>query len=257
MFNEVPFSTPFFGPTAATCNQCHKLDTTFNAELGVRFPGLFGSDGNTTFVLQPQLLKNPHFRNQYQKVGMFGNALTPQVVIPGNNEHQGDQVRGFGFLHDGSVDTDFRFMNALFFAQLPFNPAGIPFGPAGDAIRRDFESLLLAFPSNLAPIVGQQVTLTASTAAAAGPRVDLLEWAASVGQCDLVVKGWLAGREQGFLYTNAGYQADRAGVPLISPASLRQLASFVGATYTCAPPGSGRRIGIDRDLDGILDGDEH
>ena len=27
-------------------------------------------------------------------------------------------------------------------------------------------------------------------------------------------------------------------------------------TFTCVPPGSGLRIGIDRDDDGILDGDE-
>ena len=27
-------------------------------------------------------------------------------------------------------------------------------------------------------------------------------------------------------------------------------------TFTAVPPGSGRRIGIDRDLDGVLDGDE-
>jgi hypothetical protein len=27
-------------------------------------------------------------------------------------------------------------------------------------------------------------------------------------------------------------------------------------TYTCVPVGSGRRIGIDRDEDGVLDGDE-
>ena len=27
-------------------------------------------------------------------------------------------------------------------------------------------------------------------------------------------------------------------------------------TYTCTPPGSGVRIGIDRDEDGVLDGDE-
>lgn len=28
-------------------------------------------------------------------------------------------------------------------------------------------------------------------------------------------------------------------------------------TYTCVPPGSGLRIGLDRDEDGILDGDDH
>jgi hypothetical protein len=35
------------------------------------------------------------------------------------------------------------------------------------------------------------------------------------------------------------------------------VASTGGAlTSTCAPPGSGERMGIDRDLDGALDGDE-
>jgi hypothetical protein len=28
-------------------------------------------------------------------------------------------------------------------------------------------------------------------------------------------------------------------------------------TYTCVPPGSGWRIGLDRDEDGILDGNDH
>ena len=44
----------------------------------------------------------------------------------------------------------------------------------------------------------------------------------------------------------------------ISDASLRQNASRRGGelTYTCTPPGSGVRIGIDRNEDGVLDGDE-
>ena len=33
-------------------------------------------------------------------------------INPGDNGHKGDQVRGFGFLHDGSIDTVFRFHNA-------------------------------------------------------------------------------------------------------------------------------------------------
>jgi hypothetical protein len=39
---------------------------------------------------------------------------------------------------------------------------------------------------------------------------------------------------------------------------LRVLALFPGqeTTYTCVPVGSGRRIGIDRDVDGVLDADE-
>lgn len=44
----------------------------------------------------------------------------------------------------------------------------------------------------------------------------------------------------------------------LSDASLRQRASQKGGelTYTCTPPGSGVRAGIDRDEDGVLDGDE-
>ena len=44
----------------------------------------------------------------------------------------------------------------------------------------------------------------------------------------------------------------------IDEASLRAKATPAGGgldlVYTCAPPGSGQRIGIDRDLDGVLNG---
>jgi DNA-binding beta-propeller fold protein YncE len=249
--------------TFRACSSCHKLDQSFNAEFGVRYPGVFGSDNNSTFVFEPIILKNPHLRNQYQKIGMFGNPNVPQAVLPGDNDNKGDQVRGFGFFHDGSVDTDFRFVSAIFFAQIPdpnsfiFNPTGIPISPEGDQQRRDLEQFMYGFPSNMAPIVGQQVTLSADTAAVAGPRLDLLEWAASVGQCDLVAKARIGGSEHGALYTSGGYQTDKALVPLVPSATLRQQAVSVGGiTFTCVPPGSGTRIGIDRDLDGILDGDE-
>ncbi|WP_438019871.1 thrombospondin type 3 repeat-containing protein [Sorangium sp. So ce315] len=39
---------------------------------------------------------------------------------------------------------------------------------------------------------------------------------------------------------------------------LRVIVSVTSSvlTYTCVPPGNGERIGVDRDLDGFLDGDE-
>ena len=42
----------------------------------------------------------------------------------------------------------------------------------------------------------------------------------------------------------------------VADADLRALAGDADLTFTAVPPGSGRRIGIDRDLDGVLDGDE-
>ncbi len=244
--------------TVTTCVGCHRLDPGYNAEYGVQFPGSFGSDGNSTFVFEPQLFKNAHLRNEYQKVGMFGNVAV-NAVLPGNNGFQGDQVRGFGFLHDGSVDTDFRFVSALFFAQIPgFNPIGIPPPPAGDTIRRQLESFMYAFPSNLKPIVGQQITLTASNGAVVGGRIALLEQQAAAGNCDLVAKAGLPDREHGFVYAGGRFVADRKGAPPLSDAAVRGLATGKWTvTFTCVPPGSGVRIGIDRDLDGILDGDEH
>ncbi len=52
--------------------------------------------------------------------------------------------------------------------------------------------------------------------------------------------------------------SDRQSLPSIPEPLLRQTAIANGheLTYTCAPPGSGARIGIDRDEDGFLDGDE-
>lgn len=251
-----------------TCNGCHALDPQANPAS--QHPGFFGTAGSITFDFQPQLIKTPHLRNLYQKVGMFGMAAPPFGILPGDNAHKGDQVRGFGFLHDGSFDTVFRFMRGMGFSPFdgitipegtfPDNPDGFEDTPAGDLIRRDIEAFLLAFDSNMQPIVGQQVTLSAATAVAVSPRIALLMARAEAGDCELVAKGTtLTGRSVGFLYAGNGqFQSDRQAVPLVPAGVLRLLGILPQheLTYTCVPPGSGRRIGIDRDEDDILDGDE-
>ena len=45
----------------------------------------------------------------------------------------------------------------------------------GFALRHAIVAFMMAYDSNLAPIVGQQTTLTSSNAATAGARLDLLE----------------------------------------------------------------------------------
>jgi hypothetical protein len=74
-----------------------------------------------------------------------------------------------------------------------------------------------------------------------------------------VVKGTVAGEQRGWLRLASGsYRSDRTSEPLLTPSDLRTRASTPGQelTYTCAPPGSGFRIGIDRDEDGWFDRDE-
>ena len=150
----------------------------------------------------------------------------------------------------------FRFNSG--FDASALNPVGLPITPEGAQAKRNMEQFMLAFDTNLAPIVGQQVTLTAATRQAVSPRIDLLMARADAGECDLVAKGRILD-EVGFLYLGGGrFQADRRALPPILDRDLRRLVTATGAalTYTCVPPGSGTRIGIDRDLDGALDGDE-
>lgn len=239
------------------CETCHRLDPEANPS--VNQPGFFGTDGRSSFSFISQLMKIPHLRNMYQKVGMFGLPPVP-ILIPGLEGFQGDQVRGFGFTHDGAFDSMFRFFSLLAFAELPFNPGGFPIGPEGDVMKRQVEAFMFAFDSNVAPVVGQQVTLTHENALDAGPRIDLLLARATAGECDLVAKTALLGIEIGYLHVGGGmFMRNRQGLPHLTDTQLRALATnlpLTPLTFTCAPPGSGVRMAIDRDLDGWLDGDE-
>jgi hypothetical protein len=251
------FMNNISGFQGRTCNQCHVLDPQGNAEFGVERPGFFGTDGRYSFEAQPQILKIPHLRNQYQKVGMFGVGPIPLLHV-GSDEFMGDQIRGFGFLHDGSVPTLFDFNASIVFDTTPENPGGFPLGEAGDELRHDVAQFMLAFDSNMAPIVGQQITLGRHDDVIVGHRIDLMRARADAGECDLVVKGNSNGREVGFLYAGGQFEQNRSSQPMLSDAAVRRIADHPNQelTYTCVPPGSGVRIALDRDLDGSLDGDE-
>jgi hypothetical protein len=215
--------------TVATCNGCHVLNPA---------QGFFSTGGGQSFEGEPQNFKIPHLRNAYDKIGMFSVS--------------GDQVRGFGFLHDGSVDTLKTFLEAPVFTS-------------NNNQERDLEQLALAFPTDFAPIVGQQVTLTSTNSAAVDPRIDLMIQRAgtnynslmaggNVPECDLVVKGSVGGVRRGWVRQAGGMFLDDTN-NTISDASLRNLATTEGPlTYTAVPPGSGTRMGIDRDEDTVLDG---
>jgi len=250
-------SAPDFNGAVLTCASCHKIDP--NANPGTAAPGLFGSNGRSSFDFNPQLFKVPHLRNLYQKVGKFGSPENPGF-LGGDNGFKGDQVRGYGFLNDGSLDTVFRFVHGISFSEQFNGPGknGIADGPAGEVQRQQLEAFVLAFPTNLAPVMGQQVTLTAASAAAVGSRVGILRQRADAGECDLVAKTTIAGEEAGFLYVGSGlFKSDRRGQPPIPAAELRSLTgSGHPVTYTCVPRGSGERLGVDRDGDGVWDGDE-
>jgi YVTN family beta-propeller protein len=242
----------------ASCNDCHTLDPG---------NGFFGGDGRSTFDAGTEIFKVPHLRNMYQKVGMFGEAepepannglIGTVTAFDGPFTHQGDQVRGYGYTHDGSVDTLFRFVSASLF-DITNNE------------QSQVEAFMIAFDTDLAPIVGQQVTLTSSNAGVAGSRIGLMlarcgtDFASKVlvdlnggpvNECDLIAKLEQGGSARGYLYDAAAdeFLPDDGGAA-ISDAALRALAgtSNQEITYTAVPPGSGFRMGINRDLDNHLD----
>jgi DNA-binding beta-propeller fold protein YncE len=273
------------------CNGCHVLDRTGNAGATAH-PGFFGTDGRLSFEGLPQLFKVPHLRNAYQKLGMYAASPAPDrmlaTFVPQLNGQPASgapvpAVRGFGYLNDGTIGTIDEFLTGVVFllrdvavqtsgGGLAPNPAGIPFfndpnnpfdstsgiSTAGIELRQALADFVLAFDSNMFPIVGQQVTVSPRDASSAAARVALLEARATAGDCDLVVHGWLAGREHGFVFSHGVFVQDTAFAPALPPSSLLALVGLAAPslTFTAVPPGSGWRIGIDRNGDGVADGDE-
>src|SRR5579883_399496 len=239
----VPGLEVIAGQISFSCNGCHVLDAS---------KGFFGTGGNQSFEALPEIIKIPHLRNAYTKIGMFGAPSVTFYDAPDSGP-TGDQVRGFGYLGDGSTDTIFRFLSAKV-----FRPArGVGFPPDNpDATRRDVEQFILAFDSDLAPIVGQQVTLTNNNSPGAAARIGLLMRRASasftskslggtVMECDLVAQVVQNGRVMSYLYDPAAnnFMPDD-GSARVSDEALRSLAATPGqeVTYTAATPGSGARI---------------
>ncbi|QFU76382.1 hypothetical protein EY643_12315 [Halioglobus maricola] len=207
------------------CNDCHTLNPGQNqfgtgGEVSDEGPGI------------TEDFKVPHFRNLYTKVGMFG--LSPGAILRGT-PHQGDQVRGFGYLHDGSMDTLDNFFSAIQFNL--FNNTERRFAII------DF---VMASDSNLAPIVGQQITLDGTGRyAAASLRLDLLIARALAGsdrpECDLVVHGVVGGEQRAAMLREDGYFhfGNPASLPL-PIGEIKQLAKQPGRafTFSCVPPGT-------------------
>lgn len=218
-----------------TCNACHDLDPA---------AGFFGTGGDQTFEGETQTFKVAHMRNLYDKIGRF--------------DVSGDQIRGFSYLHDGSVDTIDTFISSGVFTLT-------------DAQEIDLEQFAHRFPTDLAPAVGQQVTLTATNSGVVGPRISaginlasannfdsFILGGANLPHCDFIAKGSVGGVKRGWLYQPGAnnFLADDGST--ISDAALRGLATSDGpVTYTCVPPGSGVRMAIDRDEDGVLDGNDN
>jgi DNA-binding beta-propeller fold protein YncE len=244
------------------CVTCHTLptgagtDMTFSGfnytqlppgPMGERHLAMVSVDGSTNITI-----KTPQIRNAYFKVGF-------ECTQP-------ESLGGFGFLHDGSVDSIARFVAEPVFnvasdqevadlvafilclsgSDLPAGAVNNPLSPPGVPSKDSHAA------------VGTQVTITSPTPTA--PQLALIQSLTTMaqnGKIGLIVKAAIGGQPRGFTYMPATqlFQSDRAG-QTFSPTALRDLAApATPLTYTAVPIGTQVRMGIDRDEDGVLDGD--
>jgi len=258
---QLPNGNAFLGmknvsfPNAGGCLECHSFPSGL-APDGANVP--FGPDGehNLGLVSHGRLggifLKPSQLRGLFEKTGLDFDSTNSRA--------------GFGFSHHGNADTLTRFLQNAF-----------PFVTGNDQRTADFVAFLLSFSGSDLPLaipdfiinpvglpskdvpaaVGKQVT---ANSPASVPRIDeMLALANSpTSRIELIVRGPKDGLNRGWLYVpiSGDFQSDR-NAERISAAALRALAgSGNELTYTIVPEGTGRRIALDRDLDGFLDRDE-
>lgn len=209
-----------------SCDNCHRLRP---------LEGQFGTNGLMTFEggRITENFKIPQLRNMYTKVGMFGFSGDTGAAT-------GAQIRGFGFSHDGAVDTLENFLR---------DPVFI-FPPPADVTRRQVAAFVLAFDSDFLPIIGQQVTWRPGASSAIEDRLSLLRTQAQTrtprASCDLVARITANGVAHSALLQPDGNWALRSGGTR-SESQLKELASVTQPiTFTCLPPGTGQRAALDR-----------
>ena len=208
-----------------SCDNCHRLRPQ---------QGQFGTSGLMSFEggRITENFKVPQLRNVYTKAGMFGFSLDAGGTT-------GEQIRGFGFSNDGAIDTlDNFFKDPVFFFPAP-----------ADENRRKVVAFVLAMDSDLAPVVGQQVTWRPDSPSAVDARLQLLRERAAVvsprPECDLMVRGSIDGTTYTGLLQSDGNWLMRGGATR-TDAALRALATAAQPlTFTCLPPRSGRRAALD------------
>ncbi len=224
-----PYNQNFPG---GTCNSCH----TANFADGSDFDG---SQPTVNFDAEPQLFNAAQLRGAYEK--------------------EFRHLTGFGTLHDGSLSGTFDFLT---------NPliGGDPFPLLTIDERLDLEALVLQWDTGTAPAVGMQASSSTDVPNDVSGFLAFAESQAMEGHADLIgklaVNAGVAAPVIGVHFafddqsSTWSYEADtgRRATQADVLAAIGQ--SIVDATFTLVPPGTGRRLGIDRDEDDLLDGIE-
>lgn len=187
------------------------------------------------FAGQDQPMKIAQLRNIYQKL-LYRNWRGAQ------------SIDGFGLEHNGSFNDVFALLSA---------PGVFGVLETDTQAKLDLSAFVQSFDTGMAPAVGYSRTLTGASIDAALLDWIVLQGQAAAGNIELIVKGTVQGQRRGLLYVPQSnhYITDKSSDPPLRFAQLYALVKQSGDTLTVmgVPPGSGRRMGIDRNLDGTLD----
>jgi YVTN family beta-propeller protein len=188
-----------------------------------------------TLLQESQDFKVPQLRAIYQKMH-FSN-------VAGTNT-----IGGFGITHDGTDPTLQVFLSRPVFVNIRSNTT----------IKNNLAAFVQCFDTGTAPAVGYSRTITLANLNTSANDWSLLESQAHLTNIDLVVKGTLNGVRHGWVFQplSGSYQPDTTRMLSMTRSQLStNLQAMDAITIMGVPPGSGVRMGIDRDMDGVLDAD--
>jgi len=220
---------------------------------GERHLAMVSVDGSTNVTM-----KIPHLRNLHERTGFNTTEREDGSV---------DSTAGFGYLHDGSVDSIERFIAEPVFSVSSVQEVAdltafmLAFGGGRNSLGSPNNILEPPGPTSQIAhaAVGVQTTLRDGTSPdpARVARINAMISEAQVDDVSLIVKGRVAGEDRGWMWTGGSdFQSDRAA----ESHTLADLLGFAGPgselTFTVVPEGSELRMGVDRDLDGHFDRDE-
>ncbi len=269
----LPPNPPTSGVIALTCEQCHSMAGGSGTLNQVNNPirGLLADDAT-------------QLRGVWDKESDTVD-YDPVISCPSNPYCNGFvneiPATGWGLANTGFVDTIFNFVSLGVFSQLPTGS------------QDEISQFILEMDTGSAPTTAAAHQLDGTLAgggALPSPLKELVAGTtatapATVPANDLIARGWVmhqgSPRSIGMLYdptatptavfvtdtvdnTAAGCTADASVAPGangIGPFSLTQLDAMVAAgqavlTVIGTPVGSGYRLGLDRDMDCLRDGDE-
>lgn len=245
------------------CVTCHTLDTGAGPDGILNFNGFIpippGPNGeahlgiNSVDGFTNVSMKVPQLRNMHEKTG-FNTTLLRNTA-------------GFGYVHDGSVDSIERFVGEPVFQiaslQMLTDVTAFMLAFAGGDLPQGSPTNFLEPPGppgrdTHAAVGTQGQLLGALTTAAMSDLFNELQTnAANHAALGLIAKGNTAGEARGWFYLGgSSWQSDRTGELATSDQLVGLSSAEHPIVFTAVVESTAERLGIDRDLDGHFDRDE-